>query len=74
MTAFYEKALAVCEKHLTGSARNFLDRQIVAHLNKSPETLLPADKEGLVKWCRISGALLLGTEKAEQLSQEILSI
>ena len=74
MAAVYDNTLAICQKYLSGDAQRFLDRQISAHLKKTPEALLAPDKEELGRWCRISGALLLGKDKAEQLESEILSI
>ena len=74
MAGYYDKLLVVCEKYLTTGAKDFLDRQIVSHLHKSTETVLPADKTELAKWCKISGGLLLGAEKAEKLSNDIISI
>ena len=69
---FYEKVLRICEKYLTTGAKRFLDRQITYHLKKDPDSLSPADKAELAKWCKTSGKLLLGEEKAEQLAREIL--
>lgn len=74
MAGTYDKALKICEKYLSKGAKNFLDRQITMHLNKTNNALDVSDKTELAKWCNISGALLLGKQKAEQLSAEILSI
>ena len=72
--ALYDSALTVCEKYLSGDAKRFLDRQITSHLNLSPGTLMPSDKAELAKWCQASGKLILGPDKAEKLSSEVLAI
>lgn len=73
MEGFYDKIIGICEKYLSSGAKDFLNRQIATHLNKTPEALMPTDKTELAKWCKISGRLVLGNEKSEQLSKEILS-
>ena len=72
MASVYENILGKCQKYFSDDSKRFLDRQINSHLKKTPETLTAYDKTELAKWCKISGALLLGNAKAEQLSQEIL--
>lgn len=74
MTEYYDKVLKVCERYLTSGGKRLLDRQITTHLSKTPDTLTPADKTELAKWCKISGGLLLGKEKAEDLERDILSV
>ncbi len=74
MSDFYDKTLGICEKYLASGAKRFLDRQITMHLEKSPETLMPGDKDTLAKWCKTSGHLLLGQDKSEKLEKEILSV
>ncbi len=74
MAEFYDNLLNVCKKYFSDNGKDFLDRQIKSHLNKSPETITTVDKDELAKWCRISGSLLLGKERSEQLSSEIVSI
>lgn len=73
MSSLYDKELAICQKYFSNDAKRFLDRQINSHLNKDPEAIEPGDKAELGKWCKISGALLIGPDKATQLSQEILA-
>ena len=72
--AFYDSVLTVCEKYLSGDAKRFLDRQITSHLDKTPAAILPPDKAELAKWCQISGKLILGPDKAEKLSTEVLAL
>jgi hypothetical protein len=71
---YYDNALIVCEKYMKGAARSFLDRQIASHLKKEPDELdKTADSAELGKWCRVSGALVLGEAKAAALQQDILA-
>lgn len=74
MTEFYDRALKVFSKYFSGSAGEVLERQIIYHLKKTPETLEESDKSELAKWSFISGRLVLGTEKAEQLEKEVLAL
>ncbi len=74
MTEFYDRTLKVFSKYFSGSAGEILDRQIIYHLKKTPETLEESDKSELAKWSLISGRLVLGNEKAEQLENEILAL
>jgi hypothetical protein len=71
--SYYNDVLAVCEKYLTSGAKRFLDRQITGHLDKEPGSITPIDKHELAKWAKISGTLLLGPVKADQLASDILS-
>ena len=74
MPLFYEQVYNVVEPYLGESTDKFLERQIKYHLSKSRETVNPFDKEALAKWCRISAALFLSNQEAEEMYQKILSI
>ena len=72
--SYYDNALTVCEQYMKGDAKNFLDRQIKLHLKREPTELdKTADSAELGKWCRISGALLLGEAKSVALQEGILA-
>lgn len=71
--AYYDNVLSICEKYMSGGGKKFLDRQIKSHLKKDPEAVASADKTDLAKWCRVSGALLVGEDKAKQLESDILA-
>jgi hypothetical protein len=73
MSRYYDEILKICERYFSTEAQRFLDRQIAAHLNKAADAITPADRSELARWCKISGSLLLGEDKAEQLSNDILS-
>lgn len=69
----YQNSLEICQKYLGSGAKQFLDRQIKSHLNKPVEEVLPEDKTELAKWFIISGALLIGMDKAQQMSNDLIS-
>ncbi len=74
MSEFYQQVLQYCQPYFGDGAKRFIDRQIIHHLSKTPETLDYSDKEELVKWIRISGALLIGPEKAAELVKKIIRL
>ncbi len=74
MSTVYQGILDICEKYLFGNSQKFLDRQISTHLKKSPENITAEDADELEKWSKVSGALLLGQSKAEQMAQEIFTL
>ena len=74
MNGTYQNLLAISEKYLSKDGQRFLDRQISVHLKKSPEEIVADDRVELAKWCMVSAALLLGTAKAQSLSNEIRNL
>ncbi len=74
MTSLYQDLLGICEKYLSKDSQRFLDRQITAHLKKNPENIVPEDASELAKWSAVSGGLLLGQSKAEQMAKEIIAL
>ncbi len=74
MSTIYQDILNICEKYLSGNSQKFLDRQIIAHLKKIPENIVPEDASEIAKWSQISGGLLLGQNKAEQMAKEIFTL
>lgn len=71
---FYDECLKICQRYITEGSKLFLDRQIEYHLNKKPQYLIVADKEELAKWLKVSSALLIGKDKANEFMKEILSL
>lgn len=56
--SIYDQAIDITEEYLGPAARRFLDRQILAHLDKDPELLSRADLGKLMDWLEASVALL----------------
>lgn len=54
----YVSIVKVIEYYLGPAAPRFVDRQILAHLNKAPHEVEPGDLEQLTEWVRVSLALL----------------
>ncbi len=52
----------------------FLARQCEFHLSKKPDQITPNDLWNLANWVMISGALQVGKQKAEEMSDKIREI
>lgn len=65
---FYKHVLNECKPFFGRMAAQFLNRQVTAHIGKNPQTVSVNDKDELVKWIKISAALLLDDNQAETLS------
>ncbi len=74
MSNLYQDILGICEKHLSGSSQQFLDRQISAHLKKTPDNITEEDVGEIAKWSNVSGGLIMGQDKAELLAKEIFAL
>ncbi len=74
MSTTYQEILNICEKYLSGNSQKFLDRQITAHLKKTPDSIVAEDANEIAKWTAVSGGLLLGQSKAEQMAKEIYAM
>ncbi|MEE8372679.1 MAG: hypothetical protein V3R87_02960 [Dehalococcoidia bacterium] len=71
----YKDILVIAEKYLAKDAEKFVERQISLHLKKTPHyDLDEADSDALAKWCKISGALVMGQNRSEQLANEIYAL
>ncbi len=70
----YKDILGIAEKYLSKDAEKFVERQISLHLKKPPDDLNAEDSAELAKWCKISGALVMGQSRAEQLAKEIYGL
>ncbi|MBI5033767.1 MAG: hypothetical protein HZB51_24885 [Chloroflexi bacterium] len=56
------------------AAEQFLLRQCEFHLKIDPQRLGAHDLVNLSKWAMVSGGLLIGKEKAEAMSEKILTM
>ena len=74
MTDFYNKVFKECEIYFKENTKEFLDRQIEAHLFKNPDNLDYPDKAELAKWINISAGLIFNKDTARELSDRILSL
>jgi hypothetical protein len=73
MMSTYSQVLQLISPYFGNSnaADNFLSRQCKYHLNREPAELGPHDLWELAKWAMVSGGLLIGKDKAEELSDKI---
>jgi hypothetical protein len=74
MSTFYHQVIKSCEPYLGNGTKRFVNRQIIYHLSKTPETVDYSDKEELTQWIRVSAALVLGPDKATELAARILAL
>jgi hypothetical protein len=76
--SLYRQLILITEEYLGPAAPRFVDRQIIAHLNKRPEALTADDLPKLAEWTKVTMALLTSDRqvvadyghKIDQLSQE----
>ncbi len=71
-SSFYRQVFQVIQPHFGSMTAQFLNRQISAHVGKTPETITSADKETLARWVEISAGLLLDERVAARLAGKIL--
>jgi hypothetical protein len=62
----YERIIHVTEDYLGPAAKRFVDRQIVSHLNKPPERILPEDIPALTEWTAAVFSLLTEDHRTVQ--------
>lgn len=74
MDSMYDQVLGICEKYLSKDSQKFLDRQIKSHLKKEPGEIDAKDTVELAKWSLVSGGLLVGKTRAEQMANEIVAL
>jgi hypothetical protein len=69
----YQQIISLCTPYFgdVAKAEQFLTRQCRAHLNREPQDLQMNDLWNLAHWTMISGGLVLGKAKAEELSDKI---
>ncbi len=71
---FYKKVFKALNPYFGQMTDRFLNRQITAHVGKTPYTVSGEDKNVLAKWVKISAGLLLDEETAAKLADKILSL
>ena len=71
---YYNRVFKICEVYFGKYTRNFLNRQISSHLNKTPQTIGISDRPELAKWIKISASLLLDDTRATELTDKVTKI
>ncbi|MCM8774488.1 MAG: FHA domain-containing protein [Candidatus Omnitrophica bacterium] len=74
VTDFYKRVFQECELYFGGRTKKFLDRQINAHLGKTPQTIDYRDKSELAKWIGISASLFIDEKSGKELAEKIRSL
>lgn len=54
----YQQFIAITEEYLGPAAPRFVDRQIIAHLDKEPTELTVTDLPKLAEWTKVTLGLL----------------
>ena len=67
----YESVVAACKPYLGAQSDGFLSRQCVFHLRMAPKNLGRDDIGELARWAEISGALIIGRDKAREMRRDI---
>ncbi len=71
---FYSRVYKECEVFFSQNTEQFLNRQISAHLGKTPQTIVYADKQELAKWIHISGSLFLNNVQIKELADRVMAL
>ena len=71
---FYAQVFNECVPFFGKMTAQFLNRQITAHIKKTPDTIMSDDKKELSKWIKISAGLLLDDAQATTLSDKIMAV
>jgi hypothetical protein len=61
--SIYDQAVEITEDYLGPAAKRFIDRQVLAHLDKDPERLTRPDLSKLMVWLEAAVALLTDDKK-----------
>ncbi len=67
----YDSVVAACRPYLGEQSDAFLSRQCVFHLQTAPKNVGRDDIGELARWAEISGALLIGRDKAKEMRKDI---
>ena len=70
----YDGVLGVAKLYLGPAAVAFVDRQLTAHLNTTPDNLTAQQLEELAKWCYVSGKLVMDEAKAKEFSEKVKAV
>jgi hypothetical protein len=69
-----QNCILVLTRQMGPAAKNFLERQCRAHLNKEPVQLQKADLDELARWSEIGTQLILGKIIGEKVKQGLLAL
>lgn len=67
----FANIVAVCKPYLGDQTESFLSRQCVFHLHIPTKDLTRDELPELARWAEISGALIIGKEKAKEMRRQI---
>jgi hypothetical protein len=67
----YDQIVGVCRAFLGAETDSFLSRQCVFHLHKAPRNIERDDIPEIARWVEISGALVIGKERAKEMRKQI---
>ncbi|MBI5302729.1 MAG: hypothetical protein HY868_11370 [Chloroflexi bacterium] len=69
----YESVVQIATPYFENTAKTetFLARQCRSHLNCEPSNLKASDLWNLAHWAMISGGMMIGKERAEELGDKI---
>lgn len=67
----YDSVVSACKPYLGDGSDGFLSRQCVFHLRVAPKNLGRDDISDLARWAEISGALIIGRDKAREMRKDI---
>ena len=71
----YHQVVDITSDYLGPASKRFIDRQIINHLDKSPEELTRKDLTELIKWIQICTALLTeDKDLVEEFSRRLQSL
>jgi hypothetical protein len=75
MSVISEKVLETTLNYIGPASKMFLERQTTRHMNNLPfDNLDKIHLPDLVKWIKVSGRLLIGEAKAEELGNKVAQI
>jgi hypothetical protein len=75
MSILSEKVLEMTLNYIGPASKMFLERQTTRHMNNLPfDNIEKTHIPDLVKWIKISGRLLIGEAKADELGNRVAQI
>ena len=74
-TILYDKVIAISEDYLGPASERFINRQIMTHLQIEPKDLQINQLKDLVKWVRLTFAVLTNnTVQVDEFSSRLLKL
>jgi hypothetical protein len=67
----FANIIAVCKPFLGDQTESFLSRQCIFHLHIPSKDLTKNELPELARWAEISGALVIGKDKAKEMRRQI---